>query len=95
MPAYVIADIEVTDADLYEQYKPLAAPTVEKYGGRYVVRGGEVQVKEGDWAPRRLVMAEFPDRAAAEAWYASPEYAEPLKMRIASTKSRLMIVDGV
>jgi uncharacterized protein (DUF1330 family) len=61
MPAYVIVNITVHDPARYEEYKRLAGPTVPAYGGRYVARGGPVEVREGAWTPARLVILEFPD----------------------------------
>ena len=61
MPAYLIVDCEVTDPERYEAYKQLAPPAIAKYGGRYLVRGGDVTPLEGDWRPNRVVVLEFPD----------------------------------
>ena len=74
MPAYVIVDCEVTDPERYEVYKELAPPAIAKYGGRYLVRGGDVTPLEGDWRPDRIVILEFPDVDTAKRFYASPEY---------------------
>ena len=75
MPAYLIVDCEVTDPERYEAYKQLAPPAIAKYGGRYLVRGGEMTPLEGDWRPNRVVVLEFPDVETAKRFYASPEYA--------------------
>ena len=66
MAAYVIAEVEVTDPALYERYRREVPGTLAPFGGRFVVRGGAVEPLEGDWAPKRLVVLEFPDRAAAK-----------------------------
>ena len=71
MPAYVIADIEITDAAGYEEYRRRVPATVAQYGGRYLVRGGAAETLEGDWQPRRLVVLEFPSIAQARRWYDS------------------------
>jgi uncharacterized protein (DUF1330 family) len=94
MSAYVIADIEVDDASAYEEYKKGVAATVTKFGGRFVVRGGAVKSYEGSWKPSRVVVIEFPDMAALDAWYRSPEYQPLLDMRLAATTGRLIAVEG-
>jgi uncharacterized protein (DUF1330 family) len=94
MPAYIIVDIEVTDPARYETYKPLAAATVAAYGGRYLARGGAVEVLEGDWQPHRLVILEFPDAERAKAWLESPEYRDPRALRHATARSNMVIVAG-
>ena len=81
MAAYVIADITVTDAELYPSYTAITPGTIEKYGGRFVIRGGAHETVEGDWQPGRLVMLEFDDMAAARRWYDSPEYTEARAIR--------------
>ena len=95
MAAYVIADVEVTDETLFEEYRKLVPATVEAYGGRYIVRGGESVVAEGDWTPHRTVIIEFESFEKAKAWHGSDEYAGPKRMRIDSTNSSVIIVDGL
>jgi len=95
MAAYIIAHIAVHDPALFEQYRVGVLPTLEQFGGRYLARGGAVTVLEGPIPDRRLVVIEFPDRAAAEAFYASPAYQPLLAMRTAAATSTLVIVDGV
>jgi len=94
MPAYVIADVVVTDPRLYEDYKKIVPATVEKYGGRFAVRGGEVEVKEGGWKPARLVVLEFPTMEQARKWYNSPEYAPLLALRLKAASTKLILVEG-
>ena len=95
MAGYVIADVEVTDAKLFEKYRKLVPATIEAYGGKYIVRGGESVVAEGDWTPHRTVIIEFENFEKAKAWHGSDEYAGPKQMRIDSTNSSVIIVDGV
>ena len=95
MAAYVIADVEVTDAALFEEYRKLVPTTVEAFGGRYIVRGGESEVVEGEITPHRTVIIEFPGFEQAKAWHASDLYAGPKQMRIDSTNSNVMIVEGL
>jgi uncharacterized protein (DUF1330 family) len=94
MAAYVIADVNVTDPTLYEDYKKLVPATVERYGGRFAVRGGAVDSKEGGWAPARLVVLEFPSIERARAWYHSPEYAPALALRLKAANARLILAEG-
>ncbi len=95
MPAYVVVDIEVTDPTRYEEYKRVAPPAIAAYGGRYLARGGRVEVLEGSWAPQRLVILEFPTAAQAKAWWESQEYAPPKAMRQACARTEMLIVEGV
>lgn len=95
MAAYVIADIEVTDAARYEEYKKLAAPTVAAYGGRYVVRGGAAEVLEGPWLPARMVVLEFASAERAKEWWASDIYKSVREIRHASANSKLILVEGI
>jgi len=95
MSAYVIAEVDVTDPAAYEDYRKLVLPTIEKYGGRFLVRGGKVDTKEGGWQPPRLVIVQFPSMAQAQAWYHSPEYAPALAIRAKASRSRLIIAEGV
>jgi uncharacterized protein (DUF1330 family) len=94
MPAYVILDIEVTDPDAYTAYRERSGATVEKHGGRFLVRGGDPATVEGGWAPQRIVVLEFPSEEQARAWYDSPEYQEILPIREANATSRAVLVQG-
>jgi len=95
MPAYIVVEIEVNDAPRYEDYKAMVPPSLEAYGGRFVVRGGKVETLEGDWAPKRFVMVEFPSVERAKAWWASEEYAEAKALRQATAKTQMIVVQGV
>jgi uncharacterized protein (DUF1330 family) len=95
MAAYIIVEIEVTDPVGYEEYKNLAGATVEKYGGKYIVRGGKTEVLEGDWNPKRIVVLEFPTMERAKEWLNSPVYREPRKMRHRTAKTNMLVVEGV
>lgn len=95
MPAYVIADVEVTNEELFEEYRKLVPATIEAYGGKYIVRGGASEVVEGEWTPHRTVIIEFDSLEQAKAWHASGEYAGPKQMRIDSTNSSVIIVEGL
>ena len=94
MPGYVIADVEVTDPAAYEEYRTLVPATVAKYGGRYLVRGGAHEVREGDWRPTRVVVLEFPSAADARRWYDSEEYQPAKAIRHRAARSKVLIVEG-
>ena len=95
MPAYVILNVEVSDPTQYETYKVQAPVSIEAYGGRYLVRGGPVDILEGRWTPRRVVVLEFPDKRQAHLWWNSTEYADAKAMRNASSYSEMIVVEGV
>ena len=95
MSAYVIADVNVTDPDLFAEYRRRVPATIEKYGGRFVVRGGAVETKEGGWSPSRVVVVEFPSIDQARKWYHSPEYAPALALRLKAAETKLIFVEGV
>jgi uncharacterized protein (DUF1330 family) len=95
MAAYVIAHIEVKDPVRYEDYKKMVPPSIAKFGGRFIARGGNVEVLEGSWQPKRLVLVEFPTIEAARQWYASADYAAAKELRQATSTGDLIVVDGV
>ena len=95
MVAYVIADVDVTDPARYDEYRKLTPGAIAPYGGRFVVRGGETIALEGGWAPRRIVMIEFPTLEAARKFYDSPEYVAARAVREGAARMRLIAVQGV
>jgi uncharacterized protein (DUF1330 family) len=95
MTAYLIADVDVTDAAAYEEYRSKAPASIALHGGRYLARGGETFVLEGDWEPHRLVILEFPDLTALRAWYDSNEYKAFKAIRLDNAKSRIIALDGL
>lgn len=95
MSAYVIVDITVHDAALYEQYRVLAQASIAQYGGHYLVRGGTATLLEGERSPARIVILEFPSVERARAWWDSPEYAEAKRLRQASATTEMVLVEGV
>ena len=95
MSAYVIVEIEVVDPVGYEEYKKLAGATVDKYGGKYIVRGGKMAVLEGDWKPNRIVVLQFESMERAKEWLNCEEYREPRKMRHRTAKTNMIVVEGV
>ena len=94
MSAYVIANIRVTDAERYKDYVAGVTPLIEKHGGVYCVRAGASEVLEGEWAPDRFVVLEFPSREAALAFYNDPDYAPLRSLRQAITNSNVILIDG-
>ena len=95
MPAYLISDITLLDLDAFQAYRTRAAAAMVKFGGQYLVRGGEVHKVEGVWNPSNLVVVEFPSLEQAQAWYASPEYEEALEFRDQALTRNLIFVEGV
>jgi uncharacterized protein (DUF1330 family) len=94
MPAYIIADIQVTNPVAYDDYRPLAAASVARFGGSFIVRGGKVDLLEGEPQPERIVVIEFPDADTARRWYQSEEYQAALKIRQAASRGRVLLVEG-
>lgn len=95
MSAYLIVDIEVVNEDLYAEYVEKVPVTVERYGGRYLARGGKIRVLSGDWNPQRIILIEFPSSEHVRRWLTSPQYAELARIRELSTKSRAVILEGL
>jgi uncharacterized protein (DUF1330 family) len=95
MKGYVIANVSVEDAAAYEAYRSRTAAIIERYGGHILVRGGAIEVREGDPGIGRLVILEFPGVEAARTFYDSPEYQAILPIRQANAESTLCIVEGV
>jgi len=93
MTAYVIAEIDIRDPDLYRDYVKLTPASITRHGGRFLVRGGATEALEGA-PPKRVVVLEFADHAAAERWYHSPDYSEARAIREKAAVSRLFIVEG-
>ena len=95
MSAFVIVDTKIKDANAYEEYKSLARPIAEKFGGTYRVRGGDIEVLESDlWSPTRIVVIEFPNVVSAKQFVNSDEYAPVKAIRHANAECTLIIVDG-
>jgi uncharacterized protein (DUF1330 family) len=94
MSAYIIADIQVSDPVAYDDYRPLAAASIARFGGRFIVRGGKVDLLEGEPQPERIVVIEFPDVDTARRWYQSEEYQTALKIRQAASRGRVLLVEG-
>jgi uncharacterized protein (DUF1330 family) len=95
MPAYFIAELDVTNPAGFDPYREAVPATIAQYGGRYVTRGGAIQLVEGGPEPKRIVILEFADTAAVKRWYDSPEYQKILPMRLNNSTGRAFIVEGV
>jgi uncharacterized protein (DUF1330 family) len=94
MPAYVIANIEVTDPENYPEYARQTPAVVASHGGRFLVKGDPYEELEGSWPDRRIVVIEFPDSEAARRWYGSPEYQRLIPLRQRCANSQLVLVDA-
>jgi uncharacterized protein (DUF1330 family) len=95
MSAYIIFDITVNNPEGYEDYKKLAPLAIESYGGKYLSRGGEMSVLEGDWQPNRVVILEFDSTDMAKKWINSPEYKEARALRHQYATSHVVVVEGL
>ncbi len=94
MAGYVIADVNVTNAAAYEEYKKLVPASIQRYGGKYLVRGGQHETLEGTWTPSRLVVIEFASVEQARRWYLSEEYRRAKEVRQRTAVSNVIIVEG-
>ena len=94
MAAYVVVEIDVTDPVGYEEYRRLGPPAIAAYGGKFVVRGGKVELLEGAWAPKRLVVPEFESVERAKKWWASKEYGAAKQVRHKTAITNMIIVEG-
>jgi uncharacterized protein (DUF1330 family) len=95
MAAYIVAQLKVHDPAMFQRYREAVTPLIDRFGGRYRVRGGELDVLEGDWPAPRLVIIEFQSRDAARLFYDSPEYQKILPLRQKSADGTVAIVEGV
>jgi uncharacterized protein (DUF1330 family) len=95
MSAYAISEVEVLDEELANRYRDLAADSIARHGGRYLIRAAQPEVAEGDHDPAvRIVVVEFPSTAQLHRWYTSPDYAEALTIGATALRRKLYFVDG-
>lgn len=94
MVAYVIADNEIQDPAAYAEYAKASSKAMEKYKGKFLVRGGNAQNLEGDWQPKRIIVIEFESIEHAKAWLNSEEYREPRRIKHSAAKVRTIVVEG-
>ena len=95
MSAYVITDVEITDADLFGEFFERVTSTVEAHGGRFVARGGEIEAILGDWTPKRLAILKFDNVQQVHAWLNSPEYVALNDIRSRSSNINMVVVEGL
>ncbi len=96
MSGYLIVELEITDAEKFERYRELVPAIIEKYGGKYLVRGGDPETREGDWSPKRIVVLEFESTQRAKEFLDSEEYGPVKQMRLESANTKKMIIaEGV
>ena len=95
MSGYVIIEVEITDRARYGEFMEKVTPTVEAYGGEFVVRGGDLDVIEGDWTPTRLAVLLFESAGRAREWLSSPEYNELNELRTSSSNINMVLVEGL
>ena len=95
MAAYVIANIDARGAAPDPEVRSMGGESIKRYGGRFLVRGGKADLREGDWTPHRILVVEFPTMADAIAWYESPEYAPVKALRLTGSSSDVLFVEGV
>jgi len=95
VPAYIVVETDIHDPEQYELYKQASPAAVAASGGRFIARGGELAVLEGEWQPRRLVLLEFPDLDAARRFYDSPEYREAKRLREGAARLNMVAVEGI
>ena len=95
MPAYLVARIRVTDPEKYRGYMALSPAAIEKHGGRFLARGGEIVTLEGEPEERRVVIVEFPSLEAARTFYDSPEYREARAAREGAAEAQFFVVEGL
>lgn len=94
MKAYLVLDLSIHDIEAFQEYIAGVPAFIEKHGGRYIVQGAEPTTMEGDWAPERMVILEFPARQNAEAFLNDPDFQDLLEVRHKAATSKLVLVDG-
>lgn len=95
MAAYIVVQVDVTDPQVFAEYRAMVPATLEPFNGRFLVRGGACETLEGEWSPKRLVVIEFPSMVEAQAWHDSEAYREPKALRQASAHTEMILVEGV
>ena len=95
MAAYIVAQLKVHDPAAVQRYREAVTPLIDRFGGRYRVRGGALDVLEGDWPLPRLVIIEFQSKDAARLFYESPEYQKILPLRQQASAGNVVLIEGV
>ena len=94
MTAYVIVDMTVKDPVKIEEYRKLAGASIAAHGGRFLVRGGRMEILDGDWNPQRVVLIEFPGMEQAKRWRSSADYGKACEIRDRAAATRMILVEG-
>lgn len=92
---YLVVHLDVTDPEKFEQYRAKVPATIAQYGGKYLIRGGDMETMEGDAMPPRTVVLEFPSVEQARTWYHSPEYQEIIGLRLGASTGQAQLVEGI
>ena len=95
MSAYIIAEVIITDLEKMLKYREWSSKAMQEFGAEVLVRGGEIEVLEGDWNPKRLVVLRFASRAVAHAYYHSETYTHARKLREGAGVIQMVLVEGV
>ena len=95
MAAYVIADVNITDPDLFKKYSEQVPATVEQYGRKYLIRWGMIERHDGDWEPTRVEIIEFENMSTLNQWDSSHEYSGPLQIRQQSADTNVLFLEGI
>lgn len=95
MSAFVVVEIDVHNQELYQSYTQLTPASIASYQGKFVARGGDTIVLEGEWNPKRLVILEFPSVEIANSWWHSEEYTKAREIRQKAANTKMIIIEGV
>ena len=95
MAGYIIAQVDITDPDIFENYRSQVPATLKPFGGEFVIRGGAMEELEGEWPNPRVVVIQFPSVEQAKAWWASEEYEGPKTLRQSASHTNMIVVEGV
>jgi uncharacterized protein (DUF1330 family) len=95
MAAYIIVDVKINNAEMYEEYKKLTPASIAAYQGKFIVRGGATETLEGDWKPGRVVVLEFPNAEHAKQWWSSSEYAPAKNIRQKAATTKMILAEGI
>lgn len=95
MSAFVVVEIEVHDQELYKSYTNLTPASIASYQGKFIARGGDTIVLEGEWQPKRLVLLEFPSVEIANSWWHSEDYTKARAIRQKAASTKMIIIEGV
>lgn len=95
MAAYILVQLQITDPENFTKYQAQVPATIAQYDGRYLIRGGEYEVLEGEWPQLRHVVLEFPSTERARQWYESPEYAPLKALRMSASDGNGILIKGI